>query len=280
MEQKRWLYAGLATAIMVVSMVASAAPLTPFNAAQVNIFAPGPTEGTTLIVSPDSPVFAERGAAPGPYGKARAVFGSNGFAILSGAAATSGWSDGFLITGGAGASLVNVSVDVHGSVVGSEADMSYTLFASANPFDLQAIADATTVDNQNPMVPGADRILHTEIFNGQGPSDVTLIGTLPFVFGQTFYLASVFLGDVCGLHQPGCTGGSEDFFSSTDFGITAPPGAALSTLSGTTYAAAVPEPATWCLLCAGLLAILAVSSRRTRQQNAATCGGARPAARL
>ena len=48
------------------------------------------------------------------------------------------------------------------------------------------------------------------------------------------------------------TGGSEDFFNSANFGITGPTGATLVALSGTTYAAAVPEPAAVWLFGSGL----------------------------
>jgi len=179
------------------------------------------------------------------------------------------WSDGFLVAGGSGSSLINVSAQIGGSVAGL-ADMSYTLFASSNPFDVQTILAAFEIDDQDPQIPGAVAVLHTEVFHGaqQGVVNVTLAGTIPFTYGQTFYLASVFGGDV-GCVNLGCVGGgSEDFFNSSNFGITAPAGGTLTTLSATNYAAAVPEPSTWLLLCAGLISVLAVPRRRARLQYA------------
>jgi hypothetical protein len=46
------------------------------------------------------------------------------------------------------------------------------------------------------------------------------------------------------------------------FGITAPQAAAIDTLSGHAYAAAVPEAASWAMLCVGLLT-LAMAARPT-----------------
>ena len=263
MLPKNWLRTGLAATLLTISGFAAS---TPFTYAAVETFAGDSTDGATVMSSASAPVFAERGTAPAAYGKARAQFGSNGFAFQSGAGGGSMWSDGFLVTGGSGSGLINVSVNIHGSVVGTEADMSYTLFASENPFDVQTILDSFDLDDQNPQVAGAVPILHTEVNNGLGSSNITLVGAIPFTYGQQFYLASVFGGDVCATtnqNQQPCSGGSEDFFNSANFGITGPAGATLVAQSGTTYATAVPEPATWLLLFTGSISALAVSRRRT-----------------
>ena len=132
--------------------------------------------------------------------------------------------------------------------MGTHHDMSYTLFASSNPFDAQTILDSLEIDDQNPQVPGASSVLHFEVFhagsNPSGPLNVTLDGSIPFTYGQPFYLASLFGGDASG---------AEDFFNSADFGITAPAGATLITQSHTVYAAAVPEPGTLALLAVAAL---------------------------
>ena len=250
---------GLALALFAIASSANAAPITPFTYVLVDIFAGGPTDGTSVDSSTIGPVFVERGIAPGAYGQARAQFGSIGFAIQNGTAGFGMWSDGFLVTGGTGSGLVNVSVQIDGIVGGPHHDMSYTLFSSDNPFDAQAILDASTIDDQNPQVPGAIAVLHTELFhsafNPTGPLDVTLVGSIPFTYGQPFYLASQFGGDV------GCDVCSEDFFNSADFGISVPTGSTLVTQSQTVYAAAVPEPTTLMLLAAAAMGVLLARRR-------------------
>ena len=254
-----WTSLGLALTLFAIASSTAATPVTPFNYVSVDIFAGGPTDGTSVMSSATAPVFVERGIAPGPYGKARTEFGSIGFAIQNGTAAGGMWSDGFLVLGGTGSGVVNVSVQIDGTVAGPHHDMSYTLFSSNNPFDAQAILDSLEIDDQNPQVPGANPVLHTELFHGgfnpTGPLDVTLVGSIPFTYGQSFYLASVFGGDV------GCAGCSEDFFNSADFGISVPAGATLVTQSQTVYAAAVPEPTTLALLAAAAIGVL-LSRRR------------------
>jgi hypothetical protein len=75
--------------------------------------------------------------------------------------------------------------------------------------------------------------------------------SVPFTYGQTFYLASVL--DI---------GGYGDFYNSAIFGITAPEGAIINSLSGSLYpVAAVPEAETWALMLAGL-SLLGILHRR------------------
>ena len=268
---RAWTLLGLALTLFAIASSTAAAPFTPFNYVQVDIFAGGATDGTSVMSSATMPVFVERGIAPGAYSEARAGFGSTGFAALSGAAGASMWSDGFLVLGGTGSGLIRVSVQIDGTVVGPQPDMSYTLFSSNNPFDLQVILDSLTIDDQNPQVPGANSVLHTENFHGgvhvTGALDRTLVGSIPFTYGQPLYLASVFGGDVCG--DPFCAGNSENFFNSADFGITVPAGASLITQSQTVYAAAVPEPTTLALLAAAAIGVLLTRRRAARALHAA-----------
>jgi len=284
-SSRQFLCVALAVTILAVPGFAEPATLSPFNYGLVDIF---DVNGNDVVPraevsSPSAPVFVESGISPTAYGKARAAFGSNGFELQvsgpsSGAGTGSIWSDGFAVTGGTGSSILSLSAKIDGSVAG-DADMSYALFVSLNPFDVQTIVasyEAGPGGDWNPQVPNAVRLLYTAIENGcggpnasagcgqvplenvQGPVNLTLAGSFSFTYGQTYYLASVFGGDV------GVTGGSEHFFNSANFGITVPNGATLTGISGTQYAAAVPEPTTWMLLLAGLAGIVAASRRRTR----------------
>jgi hypothetical protein len=255
----RWLRAALAAAAFSAAGLTAAAPLTPFNYVLVDVFAGGPSDGTSVLSSTTGPVLVERGVTAGAFGKARAAFGSNEFAAQSKAAGGSMWSDGFVVTGGTGSGMLAVSVQIEGTVVGASPDMSYTLFLSDNPFDAQTILDSLMIDDQNPSVPGASSVLHTEIFHDgfhpTGALNIMLVGNIPFAYGQPFYLASLFGGDV------GVAGDSEEF--SAAFGITAPAAAVLQTQSQAVYASAVPEPATPVLVAMAALCVLLFGHRNT-----------------
>lgn len=145
---------------------------------------------------------------------------------------------------------------------------------SPQPFDLDTIITSKEpVDFWELELPNSDRKFFTGVANRcgqsdaigdcghvplddyQGPLNLTLTTSVPFTNGQTIYVASIFAGGV------GIFGGSESFFNSADFGITAPAGTTLQALSGSVYAVAVPEPSIGLLFVVGI-ALLALRNRR------------------
>jgi hypothetical protein len=79
--------------------------------------------------------------------------------------------------------------------------------------------------------------------------DVTLSASVPFTSGQTVYVLAAFTGGV------GNDGGIESFLNSADFGVSAPAGTTLQSLSSTVYAPAVPEPQLPLLFVVGLVLV-------------------------
>lgn len=222
-------------------------------------------------VDASGPLLLEFGSLPTAYGKYRAQFGSNGHEVQvpggNGLEVAGGsvWSDGFFIGGGSGSGVLQLSTRITGSVAGRY-DMAFALYTSDQPFDWQEVFD--TVDESEGIwdwqLPGVQRWLFTGIVNGcggqyqpddcthyphvnfQGSFDETLWSPVPFTYGQTLYVLSVFSGET------GRDAGSGAFFNSASFGISPPAGATLRALSETAYASAVPEPATALLLLTGL----------------------------
>lgn len=274
------IHAAVAAVLLGAFGSASAAPPTPFTYGVVDIF--DAVSGTRAEASSAAdPVTVTDGTAPGASGSVRTEFGSNGFAVEApagplGAGAGSIWSDRFRVTGGSGTGMLAVSVQVEGSIAGG-ADMVYDLFASAAAFDAQAIVAVYDVTDYDRQLPGAVRLLHTAVANGcgglspsaacghvpfenfQGAFNQTLTGTFQFTYDQYYYLASVLGGDV----SDDGPGGRASFLNSARFGISVLTGGQLESLRAPPggYAAAVPEPTTWLLLCAGI-ACLAVAGRR------------------
>lgn len=275
--------AALVGAVMALLPTAAVALQSPFVAATGGVWdGPGnPIVPEQIVSDATGPVLVETGSGPTVAGRFRAAMGSNGFAInvqgginreIDGGSI---WSDGFTVGGGSGSGVLTLSSHIVGTVSG-HAEMFYALYVSEQPFDLQTVFDTITATDGfwQLQLPGAQRLAYTAVANGcgqpkamgdcghvplenyQGPLDLVTTVRLPFSYGRSFYVASGFGGGV------GIFGGSADFFGSADFGITVPAGATLSSLSGQAYAAAVPEPATWALLAAGLGALQAGGRRR------------------
>lgn len=265
----------LSPVLMAVAMVSSASASAAtyqgtFTAAVVDVFDNSPFSGTFVSVGPTgAPVFVERGPSlSGAFGKARAELGSNGFYSTSGAAGFSAWSDGFTLMGAGGSGDIDVSVSIHGTIIGQEADMSYGLYVSKTPFSIDSEAGLNDL-NLSATLANASQVLSYAINNADKSPNTTLTGKLNVTFGETFYVLAYLYGDVCtaleGPSHAACTGGGQDFYHSAVFGLTAQNAAPLSTLSGHTYAAAVPESGSLVLAMAGLLTLVsAPTCRRIR----------------
>lgn len=229
-----------------------------FTTASVDIFDNSSDAGTSLVVDPlGLPIAVERGpSASGAHGKSRAALGSNGFMADSGAAGFSAWSDGFVVTGGTGSGQIEISITIHGAITGHEADMVYALNMSQTAFSIQSETGIND-DNIDATLSHSTRILSYAINNSDASPNTVLTGKLNFTYGQKFYLLSYLGGDVCtpleGPAHQGCTGGSEDFYHSAIFGMTAPTDAVITASSGHAYLAAVPEPGSWALVGIGLV---------------------------
>jgi len=259
----------LSPVLMAVAMVSSASAATyqgTFTAATVDVFDNSPFSGTFVSVGPTgAPVFVERGPSlSGAFGKARAELGSNGFYSTSGAAGFSAWSDGFTLMGAGGSGDIDVSVSIHGTIIGQEADMSYGLYVSKTPFSIDSEAGLNDL-NLSATLANASQVLSYAINNADKSPNTTLTGKLNVTFGETFYVLAYLYGDVCtaleGPSHAGCTGGGQDFYHSAVFGLTAQSSASVSTLSGHAYAAAVPETESWILAMAGLFTLPALIRR-------------------
>jgi hypothetical protein len=207
--------------------------------------------------------------------QARASFGSNGVALPSGLSpngwgyAFSAWSDGFVVNGGSGTGILNFSVQLHGTLF--DEDAVFALIMSDNPDAFSPASIAEDAFNGFTNIPGTAPVLLVEVAETQeatpgpgvysfplGSVDETFNVNVPFTYGQTFYLASVL--DITA---------QGDFYNSANFGITAPVGASITSLSGTSYpAAAVPEPETYAMLLAGLGLVGFAARRRALAQAA------------
>lgn len=239
-----------------LTTAAQALPFTPFTYAAHGTFVTLPGDIDVAVLTDEAQSESGTVMVEGAEGqKSRASYGDNGVALPSGGGyAVSTWSDGFVVSGGSGVGTLNLSIQLHGTLI-DEADVIYALLKSddSNAFSPTAIvgdAGAGYID-----LPGTIPVLLVEVDDTPDyPADFGAISlpsgfvdqqfnvSISFNYGQAFYLASVL--DI---------GGYGDFYNSADFGITAPEGASLTSLSGTLYSpAAVPEPETYTMMLAGL----------------------------
>lgn len=224
------------------------------------------------------PNFAQVGSSPALFAKGRASFGETGsFAVATGqlssvgAYAESSWSDAFTILGGTGTGILNISVQVEGSLSGTGVpggpgpNSSYALFASDTTITLGDNYSGTGLlgftEDGTYTPPDASRTV-IGVFEAFSGSNV-FTAEIPFTYGTTFYIASYLGAEVLG-------DGTADFFGSSRFGATAPNGAAVTGASGTAYAlaATVPEPSAYAMMAVGLLATLTVTARSRRKREA------------
>lgn len=240
----------------------------PFTYAAYGYWQSLPGGGDVATVLEESQGVSESVMVTGVAGqKARASFGDNGVAIPSSAGyAVSAWSDGFVVTGGSGAGSLNLSVQLHGTLIDPQ-DVHYALLKSDDP---NAFSPATIITDGVATVPtDTTQVLYVEVDDSLDHGDHGAISlpsgfvnqvfnvSVSFTYGQTFYLASVL--DI---------GGHGDFYNSAVFGVTAPEGANITSLSGTLYpAAAVPEADTYAMILAGL-GLVGFMARRRRQVEA------------
>jgi hypothetical protein len=253
----------VAASLLVLAPLAAAAPVSPFVAALAGVYdGPGNAIGPELFQTDASgPVLVQVGASPPAYGRFRSAFGANGFDIqvtggldreVDGGAM---WSDGFLVTGGVGSGVLNLSTRITGSVSG-QAEMFHGVFVSPAPFDLATVLAAvrsapgfwavqlpnsvrvhfTGVANRCGLSNASNECGHVPLQNYAGPVDLTLTASVAFTYGQPLYVLAGFGGGV------GVFGGSQSFLNSADFGISAPTGSTLASISGNTYAPAIAAP--------------------------------------
>ncbi len=188
------------------------------------------------------------------------------------------WTDEFTITGGTGVGRAKVSVNVTGWFGGGVgAQGGYGLW-TATPSDLQRERDELLRADpltwlggvlDDPEDVGVAKVLSYQAwvpapgYSEPGfliaqPNSLfggTFVATIEFVYGQPFWMAS-------GLYGFANDTGSLSAMNSAHFGITVQgdAGAQILSSSGTSYAAAVPEPANWVLLVVGLAVLLWMST--------------------
>jgi hypothetical protein len=188
---------------------------------------------------------------------ARAGLGNHGVLGADGGYSFSAWSDGFLVTGGTGPASLAVSIGIDGIVHGASADSLYMLMRSDDVSTFTSSSMLAWAQSGMETSPGGTRLFAVETdatpdhsprpdvtLPADTPVNATFVVMVPFVYGQSFYLASALDAS-----------GTADFLNSVAFGISAPSGATLTAASGFSYAPAVPEPGAAILLLAGIVAV-------------------------
>lgn len=185
------------------------------------------------------------------------------------------WVDQFTILGSGGSGIASVSASVTGEFGPKPAPSyggagGYYLFVATSnqissllskPFEFLVSTDVCGFSalclEQNVLKPGytdpGESLPQGSQFGRM------LTGNLSFNYGEPFYLVSI-LGGFANDY------GVLNAFNSAHFGISAPTDAVISTLSGNTYAAAVPEPNAGTMVAAGLV-VLGAAIRYRRKQS-------------
>lgn len=186
------------------------------------------------------------------------------------------WADQFTILGPGGPGVASVSASITGEF-GPKPDPSYGgggayyLFVATSdqisslfskPFEF--LVHTYDLDKfsalyleQNVLKPGytdpGDSLPPGSLFGG------TLTGNISFNYGEPFYIVSVLAGYANDF-------GVLNAFNSANFGVSAPAGAVISTLSGNIYpAAVVPVPSASIMFATGLV-VLSSAIRHRRKQ--------------
>lgn len=235
-----------------------AAAQSPFTNSVVYTWQDNDNSDLDYVIRDQGATFAEYANLPAQYGKARAGYGVNGAQTIAvgagndGVSAQSTWSDGFIVTGGSGS--LTLSVRLSGATAGDLTGFMYGLYVSSTPFGVSAnaapgdlIYNGIDVDQTLFGVAPLLWVRDDDVDDNfeTGPINEVFTATVDYTSGDTFYVTSL-------LDVSAWESGSTDFWGSADFGISVSAGATLETLSGFTYAAAVPEPETYALMLAGL----------------------------
>lgn len=182
--------------------------------------------------------------------------------------AISAWADSFTVTGGSGEFTTDVSVTLSGQFgAGTYSEAAYGLFAVSSELYGAVLngGDEFVFDllvSGLPTEAGYQKIITLSASSDEGdtsPGSFTTTGQVHGTYGQTFYLLSV-------LATYAEQDGEINMFDTATFGLSGPAGSEVLTGSGTPYAPAVPEPATYAMCAVGLALIF--GARRARQRNA------------
>ena len=184
------------------------------------------------------------------------------------------WIDQFTILGSGGSGIASVSASVTGEF-GPKPGPSYggqggyyLFVATSNqiaslfskPFEFLVSTDVCELSalclEQNVLKPGTND--PGESVREGSPFGRMLKGNVSFNYGEPFYMVSLLAGAANDY-------GVLNAFNSAKFGISAPTDAVMTTLSGNTYAAAVPEPTASAMSTAGLVLMGAAMRYRRKK---------------